>query len=187
MIHQGFYTPAAAPGRDVGKVRGCDQVLEPAAAEEERWQVRPARLAPPARGGRPLVLSQERRPGASGRGREPAPEAPAREQFAAEIEIPEEDAGADEARSTEPVAKPVARLRPGPRIGTAAAPLRRRRSRASSRDSRASRSRLATSGAEGQQPAPGLDEGSAHHRRGGTVQAVSVDGTPRTTARCTRA
>ena len=37
---------------------------------------------------------------------EPAPEAPAREQFAAEIEIPEEDAGPDDSQDDEPVAKP---------------------------------------------------------------------------------
>jgi outer membrane biosynthesis protein TonB len=37
---------------------------------------------------------------------EPAPEAPAREQFAAEIEIPEEDAGPDDSQDDEPAAKP---------------------------------------------------------------------------------
>ena len=37
---------------------------------------------------------------------EPAPEAPVREQFAAEIEIPEEDAGPADSEVEEPVAKP---------------------------------------------------------------------------------
>lgn len=45
---------------------------------------------------------------------EPAPEAPAREQFASEIEIPEEDAGPEDAPDEEPIAKPGGPSQTGP-------------------------------------------------------------------------
>lgn len=45
---------------------------------------------------------------------EPAPEAPDREQFAAEIEIPEEDAGPEDAPDEEPIAKPGGPSQTGP-------------------------------------------------------------------------
>ena len=45
---------------------------------------------------------------------EPAPEVPVREQFAAEIEIPEEDAGPDDSEVDEPVAKPSRPSQTGP-------------------------------------------------------------------------
>jgi outer membrane biosynthesis protein TonB len=45
---------------------------------------------------------------------ESAPEAPAREQFAAELEIPEEDAGSEDSQADEPAAKPSRPSQSGP-------------------------------------------------------------------------
>ena len=45
---------------------------------------------------------------------EPVPEAPAREQFGAELEIPEEDAGLEEGQGDEPAAKPDRRSQARP-------------------------------------------------------------------------
>jgi hypothetical protein len=45
---------------------------------------------------------------------EPPPEAPTREQFAAEIEIPEEDAGPEDAPDEEPIARPGGPSQTGP-------------------------------------------------------------------------